>query len=121
MKQDPWAGLPRPRLGRRLLTVSITWLIVTGLALAVAPGLALGLGVIPLGLAARELWRARRRDTWQSEEAQLRRKLTTAAVLMAGALIMATLWSFRGAFPPWFAAVEAGALLHYWLLGLGEG
>lgn len=121
MKQDPWAGLPRPRLGRRLLIVALTWLVVTGLALSVGPGPALGFGVIPLGLAARELWRAMRRAEWRAESAQLRRKLMTAAVLMAGALIMATLWSFREAVPPWFAAIEAGALLHYWLLGLSDG
>ena len=120
MERDPWEGLPRPRLGRRLLIVGSAWLVATGLAVTFTPGIGLGFGVIPLGLAARGVWRARRQKAWQAEAAQLRRKLTTAAVLMAGALIMATLWSFREAVPTWFAAIEIGALLHYWLLGLSD-
>lgn len=116
MIQDP--RLLRP--GRRLLFTGAVW---AALALAVnltgRPAVLL-LGLIPLGIALRSVWLKRSQKRWDDPEARLGRAIRTAAVLMAAAILLATCWALRGNVPAWAWPLLAGALLHYWLLALGE-
>lgn len=115
-----WSGLPRPTFGRRLLIVGVTWALLAGVARHLDPALALVLGAIPLALAARGAWATQRQARPVSLTAAFQRRAALIAVLMASALLFATLAALGEQIPPWAFLIEAGALLHYFLLSLGE-
>jgi hypothetical protein len=116
---DPGPGL-QPQFGGRILVVGTTWLLLTGCALLFGPNPVLALGVLPLGIALRMAWRSRHREGWHSPDSRMRRQITHAAVLLAGGLLSATLWSIRAMVPVWLIWAQAGALMHYWLLGMAD-
>lgn len=119
MPNFPGPGQLLAQLGGRVLTVAVTWAILVAVALLLDPYLALAGAVIPLGLAARAAWRARTNGDWHSLSKQLRRRVSTIALLLAGAFFLVTARAVRPDLPGWKLLMALGLLLHYWLLSLG--
>ena len=110
--------MPRPPFGSRLLTVGLTWGVLALVALWIDPAYALAGAALPLGLAARAAWRARAEGRWHDPGHQLRRQVSTTALLLAGSFLALTMWSLRGRVPSEVFVLQVGLLLHYWLLAL---
>lgn len=109
---------PRPPVGRRLLTVGLTWAVLALVARWINPAFAIAGAVLPLGLAARAAWQARATGRWREAEHQFRRQVTAVALSLAAAFLVLTMWSLNDRFPPEAFALQGGLLLHYWLLTL---
>lgn len=100
------------------MIVGATWAGLAALALLFGPAAAFTAAAIPLALTARAAWAAKWSSDWHSPEHETRRQVTALALLAAGALSAGTYAAMRDRLPPWAIWLEAGMLLHYWLLTL---
>lgn len=112
------SGPPWQHFQGRVVTVAATWGALAILALLFGPAVAYAAALVPLGLGARAALRARKAGVWGTQAHRERRSTTATAILMAAGLFCGSYWILRDRVPPWAIGLEAGLLLHYWLLTL---